>query len=915
MVLLLVLPTFVVGQKKQLTHKDYQHWKDLKFTQISYFGHLVTWEVNPSEGDGMLFLYNDNTKKTHSFSRGSHAQISHKENYVVFRVKPKYEESRNALLKKLKGNKKPQDQLVVFNVSAGRLDTLGYTSGYKMPTEYEGVLAYKKTAYLPENKGLSNGEKKDTLPKQKKFKNESTLIVYNLKNQNKDTVYNVSQYVFGIKAADLYYTLKHKKHDSIKGVYHHLENVTTLLDTNGTSFKKLTVYDSGKKVAWLSTQDSAKAKVKQYALNLSLELKPHVIIKSDEGGLLENYMVSEKSTIRFSKDGKQLFFDCREIPESLPEDTTMLESEKVLLDVWSYTDTTLQPAQKIRLKKGNYESYLCILNIELKQLQQLESKSLRQVSYNYKNVTPFLAANDKRASSISSSWKYPMQQNLYVINSLTGERTLVYAKATGSGRISPAGKYLYWYEKTTKKWYAYHIDKKELIVLNHFKEPVYNVQEDRPMLPGAYGIGGWTELDEKVYIYDEFDIWEVDLDKVKNPSKLTNGREERVQYRMYRLDSEELFIKKTFAIKSFNKNNKSEGFYLFSNALKTVNKEQAYRFMNFKKAKGSRKMIWVKSRFDIYPDLHYSNEDFSSTIKLSNVQEQVEQYNWGTVELIDYKAKKFGKQQALLYKPEDFDPNKKYPVIVYFYERYADLLHYHFGFKPSRSTVNFAYFTSNGYLVLVPDILYEEGEPGKSAYNCVVSAAKELAKLPYVDAEKMAIQGQSWGGYQVAYLVTQTDLFKCAMAGAPVSNMTSAYGGIRWGSGLSRMFQYESTQSRIGLPLWEDVDQYIRNSPVFYSDDINTPLLIMHNDNDGAVPWYQGIEYFVALRRLQKPAWMLVYNNEEHNLEKWHNRIDLSIRMSQFFDHYLKEKPMPNWMKKGVDAKDKERNTGLKLLN
>jgi len=140
--------------------------------------------------------------------------------------------------------------------------------------------------------------------------------------------------------------------------------------------------------------------------------------------------------------------------------------------------------------------------------------------------------------------------------------------------------------------------------------------------------------------------------------------------------------------------------------------------------------------------------------------------------------------------------------------------------------------------------------------------------------------------------------------------MTSAYGGIRWESGLVRQFQYEQSQSRLGKNLWEAPGLYIENSPVFAADRVKTPLLMMHNDHDGAVPWYQGIEYFTALRRLKKPVWMLVYNGDGHNLEKWPNRVDLSIRMLQFFDHYLKDQAMPLWMQKGIPATEKGKSHG-----
>jgi len=271
------------------------------------------------------------------------------------------------------------------------------------------------------------------------------------------------------------------------------------------------------------------------------------------------------------------------------------------------------------------------------------------------------------------------------------------------------------------------------------------------------------------------------------------------------------------------------------------------------------------------------------------------------------------KLKGLLYKPENLDPNHKYPMVVYFYERNSELLNRHQHPSPSHSTINKTFYNSNGYLVFVPDITYRDGYPGQSAYNAIVSGTQHLInKYPFVDEKHIGLQGQSWGGYQTAYLITQTDMFAAGMAGAPVSNMTSAYGGIRWETGISRMSQYEHTQSRIGGTLWEKPLHYIENSPLFYAPKVNTPLLMMHNDNDGAVPWYQGIEYFVALRRLDKPVWMLTYNDEPHNLKttSWANRVDLSTRMFQFFNHYLKGKPMPEWMEKGVPAIEKGKNLG-----
>jgi dipeptidyl aminopeptidase/acylaminoacyl peptidase len=338
-----------------------------------------------------------------------------------------------------------------------------------------------------------------------------------------------------------------------------------------------------------------------------------------------------------------------------------------------------------------------------------------------------------------------------------------------------------------------------------------------------------------------------------------------------------------------------------------------FSFDDLRKAKNADVLIWTRENIDESPAVWTGNTAFEFRHQLSEANPQQNQFIWPGVRLVHWDSFSGKPLEGLLYYPENIDPEKKYPMIVYFYERNADNLHTYILPAPTRSTVNRSYFTSNGYLVFVPDVTYEEGYPGQSAFDAIVSGTQFVSNMfPFIDRKHIGIQGQSWGGYQTAWLITQTDMFAAAMAGAPVSNMTSAYGGIRWESGLSREFQYENSQSRIGGNLWDKPQQYIENSPLFYVPKIKTPLLIMHNDNDGAVPWYQGIELFTAMRRLQKPVWMLTYNNEEHNLkaESWANRMDLTIRMKEFFDHYLKGEPMPSWMEYGIPTIKKGKELG-----
>jgi dipeptidyl aminopeptidase/acylaminoacyl peptidase len=313
--------------------------------------------------------------------------------------------------------------------------------------------------------------------------------------------------------------------------------------------------------------------------------------------------------------------------------------------------------------------------------------------------------------------------------------------------------------------------------------------------------------------------------------------------------------------------------------------------------------------------LYATDLSFGQIKKISEANPQQKDYRWGTAELVKWKSLEGIDLEGLLYKPEGFDPNQKYPMITYFYERNSDNLYNHYVPAPSASTINISYFVSNGYLVFVPDIVYKNGRPGPSAYNCIMPGVMSLLNTGYVNPKRLAIQGQSWGGYQVAYLVTQTNLFRAAGAGAPVANMTSAYGGIRWGTGLSRQAQYEFTQTRIGGSLWEKPSEYIQNSPLFFLPKVQTPLFIMANDEDDAVPYYQGIELFMGLKRLGKPAWLVSYNGEKHNLVQRKNRKDLSIRLYQFLDHYLKDAPAPSWMTEGLPMIEKGINQHYQLPN
>ncbi|HEY0355378.1 MAG TPA: prolyl oligopeptidase family serine peptidase, partial [Flavisolibacter sp.] len=550
------------------------------------------------------------------------------------------------------------------------------------------------------------------------------------------------------------------------------------------------------------------------------------------------------------------------------------------------------------------------------EMQQLGSEAFPMIVQTNEGDGDFFIAITDTGRRVESQWTGSTKKDIYALDVRTGEKKLVKKNHDGGIYPSSTGKYILLYDNKARHYFAWdgHALKN---ISSKIKVPLYDEEHDSPSDPGPYGIMGWHEGDSSVYVYDRYDVWKVDATGQRLPVNITNGRGVKNEYRYIRLDPEERFFTHhhTFHFRTQNQSSKKNGIYTWSTGHKSVLpviplSPDAYAY--FGKARKADRVIFTRENYVNAPDLYLLGNP--SQIKISGINTRQSEYNWGTAEL--YKWKTFnGKQsEGILYKPEDFDPNKKYPMIIYFYEKLSDGLYNYHAPAPTPSRLNIPFFVSRGYLVFAPDISYTNGHPAKSAYNYIVSGAQALAKNKWVDSKNIGIQGQSWGGIQVAQLITMTNMFKAAWAGAPVSNMFSAYGGIRWESGNNRQVQYEKGQSRIGFTPWERPDLYIENSPLFHLKKVNTPMVIMANDADGAVPWYQGIELFTAMRRLNKQVWMLNYNGEAHNLVERKNRKDIQLREQQYFDWLLKGEKPPRWITDGVPAVNKGKDWGFELV-
>lgn len=591
--------------------------------------------------------------------------------------------------------------------------------------------------------------------------------------------------------------------------------------------------------------------------------------------------------------------------DSIPADSL---KGKATFDLWHWQDDRLQPTQLLQLDRDRDRTYQTVVHLGTGRVVRLGSDS----------ITTVTMADDARTGLAVTSSAYDVAKmwgdsgnDIYAVNPLTGEFTLIRRKITGSAQLSVDGRYIVFFD--AGRWHSYAFRTGRMVDLTGGIAGVSFDQEtwSTPSDPSPWGVAGWTRDDRSVLVYDRFDLWELDPAGVRAPVMVTDsiGRQEQTTLRLVTLErNDERWIDPDaeLLLRAFHVTTKASGFYrdrlgVRQPAAPIVMADQ--RFGTPTKARDAEMYLLTRGTFTVFPDLH-AGPSLTETHPISRANAFQHEYNWGSVELVSWLSADGVPLQGLLFKPEDFDATRQYPLISYFYERLSDNLHNYVA-PTGRNVINATHYASNGYLVFMPDIHYEMGYPGPSAVKSVVPGVQMLLARGYVDPEGLGLQGQSWGGYQAAFIITQSSLFRAAMAGAPVANMTSAYGGIRWGSGLARAFQYEKEQSRIGKSLFEAPDLYIENSPLFHLERVTTPLFIMHNDRDDAVPWYQGIELYVGLRRLSKEVYLINYNNDVHNPASRANQKDMAMRMEQFFDTKLRGRPAPDWMVRGIPATEK----------
>ena len=907
--------------KKQLTPDTYDTWRTISGATLSPDGRWTAYTLSPVVGDGELVVRGTSASTEYRTARGWTGRpinsvtvdspfvapapvFSGDSRYAAVLAYAPQADFDAARRRKARPADQPKNRLKLVRLSDGNVTTIERVRGFRLPRESTRWVVYQLE---PDSGAAPAGNDSTRRGGAPRREYGSALVLRDLESGAESRIADVSSYVVDDSAKWVAYAVTSRTTAS-EGVFLRAlgsEQSTPVL-TGEANYKQLAFDRAGAQLAFVSDKgEYGKDKARFTLYYASVKAPNAVPIPATLDGLTP----SDRGSVSFSRTGSAIVFGVAPAPmDTIPADSL---ADKAVFDLWHWKDPRLQPQQLREVGRDRVRSWTSVYTIANKSAMRLANDSMPNVTLSEDGRTGLAVTNVPYA--VEAMWG-DGGSDVVLIDVPSAKRTRIATKLSFGASLSPGAKYVTWFDDG--KWHSYAIATGKVTDMTGALAGVrFDDEEwDSPSTAAPYGLGGWTRDDKSVLAYTHFDVWELDPAGVRPPRIVTDsiGVRTHTEFRVVDLDPDERFFEPNMPLilRAFDTKTKAAGFYrdrLDGAATAPVRIVMAdVAFGNPQKARTAQQLLITRSTVADFPNL-WTGTSFDQLTRISDANPQQSAYSWPSVELVDWVSDDGVPLQGLLYKPEGFDASRKYPMVVYYYERLSDNMHQYHA-PTGRNVVNPSVYTSLGYLVFFPDIVYTPGWPGPSALKAIVPGVQSLVARGFVAPKAIGIAGQSWGGYQSAYLITATNMFAAAVPNAPVANMTSAYGGIRWESGLARPFQYEKTQSRIGGSLWEYPVRFIENSPLFHLDRVTTPVLFMHNDGDGAVPWYQGIELFVGLRRLGKEVYMVNYNGDGHNPRKRANQKDIDMRMQQFFATKLKGAPPPDWMVRGIPALEKGRD-------
>lgn len=882
--------------KRPVTFTDLMQFRTVQHASLSDDGQWIAFTANADRGNGAAVVRHAERDVTYQVALGSHPTISADGQYVAMRLNPSFAalaEARDA-----KPADKPKRGMILLNTASGDTTHIPQVDAFAFSVDGAWLAFHHFEGYAST----------DSTDGDTKRKAGSRLVLYHLASSTQHVVPYAKNMAFDEQGHFFAYSVMAPDSTEdglyVRGLRQTEAPIQTLHAQPFGHYTEVTWHKTSDRLAFLVGTMDDDGEVSDAALWLWNDGEANEAVAATEAPT--GWILPATNNVRWTDDGKRVFFGFRPTmpdkdeaedaePVTDPYDMDAILADRTV-DVWHWNDSLIYTQQKRQWSSSRNWTYDAVYHVDRDRMVRLTTKAIRGMS----------APQNERVMLARSQAPYMKEitwegsfYDYYVVDLATGTPTMLGERLGSTVSLSPSGRYVTLYDD--EHWHLYDVTTGTTRNLTaDLDVPFGNEDHDYPSDVPGYGIAGWV-VDEAVLIYDKFDIWRFPTDG-GTPERQTHGREDDVTFRVVTTDPDKRYLEDGDEVLLMRYHNyaKSYGYaaHTVGRAGTTQLIHEPKRFRFVAKAKDADRYLYSREDYSEFPDLWVSDSAFREPRKRTEVNPQMAELAWGTSELVDWLNVDGIPMQGVVIKPPNYDPNRQYPVLIYFYRFFSQRVH-EFNAPLVNHRPSFPVYSSDDYLIFLPDVRFEVGRPGFAATKSVVPGVQRIIELGYADPDAIGLHGHSWSGYQTAFIVTQTDIFKAAIAGAPVSNMTSAYGGIRWGSGRARQFQYEKTQSRLGASLWEARDHYIDNSPLFFADQINTPLLIIHGDEDGAVPWEQSIELYLALRRLGKDTVFLQYRGADHHPATYANKLDWSIKMKEYLDYYLKGAQPAAWITNG----------------
>lgn len=872
--------------KKVFTLDDYPRWSRITSTGISADGVWASYGYKPIKGDDTLFIRNLTTDKIIRKPYCTNASFSPNSQWVSFfrNIPEKRAESMR------KSNRRVYRTAVLMNLATGAEEVWDRAENIQF-SPVSNLLLVKKIS-----EGTDAGG--------------SDLIIKSLTEGWVINLGNVREFRLNSQGTMLAYTVDATAKTG-NGLYLFEANSQRIrpLDTDTLTYSQLTWDDDMLLRSERGTKGTALAVLKGASNETLTERVNSIVIIRNVGtpkqvktifdpatvqGFPENYVISEFGSLTYTLSNTGLMFA---IKEQSPRERLSRDSI-ANVDVWHYADEQIQSVQMMQAGSQRRSTYRAILWFDQMNMVQLNDDDMRSVSMDRNGLTGL--GRDPKPYISDTNWG-GSASDFYVVDGRTGKRTLIVRNVTRSMGMSPDSKYFVWF--TDGHFHLYDVAKGTTTNISS-RAPVsfFDDEEDHPNPNPSFGFTGWTKDGKSVVVNHKFDIWTLNIDGSGGQNLTGNyGTENEIRFRFMRMDDDPYIdLKKPLMLTSYGEWTKKSGFSRMvpGKAPQTLIFDDA-SYSRPSKALLAEKYMFTRQTFVDFPDYYVCGAGFNDVRRITDANPQQAEYGWGRSILVDFTNSKGDRLQATVTLPAGYVQGRRYPTLVYFYEKMSQN-HHSYSMPAYDDRPHFSAYASDGYLIVRPDMKYYTGQPGWNALDCLTEAVKKVVAEGYADPDHIGLQGHSWGGYQSSFVLTQTDIFACVVTGAPVTNLTSMYNILYKNSGTNNHGIIETGQVRMGKNLFEDFDNYVAQSPVFNAPGIKTPFLILHGTEDGAVDWSQGLEFYNAARRLGKEVILLSYPGENHHLAVENNTKDFQVRMKQYFDHYLKGSPAPEWMLKGV---------------